>query len=90
MEEIFVTITGMNNYYGFKPFRVGKIFKLTKDEDNIYDCEAIRAEMPMIDTIGYVANSTKPYTTAHTVQADSMTKSVTTLSHRQCLLHIPR
>lgn len=59
MEEIFVTITGMNNYYGFKPFRVGKIFKLTKDEDNNYDCEAIRAEMPMIDTIGYVANSTK-------------------------------
>lgn len=57
MEEIFVTITGINNYYGFKPFIVGKIFKLIKDSDNEYDCEAIRAEMPMIDTIGYVANS---------------------------------
>jgi len=59
MDSIFVTITGMNNYYGMKPFKIGKIFKLIKDSDNEYDCEAIRAEMPMIDTIGYVANSTK-------------------------------
>lgn len=59
MDSIFVTITGMNNYYGMKPFKIGKIFKIVKDEDNNYDCEAIRAEMPMIDTIGYVANSTK-------------------------------
>ena len=40
-----------------KPFKVGKIFRIVKDDDNDYDEEAIRAELPMIDTIGYVANS---------------------------------
>lgn len=59
MENIFITITGVNNYFGMKPFKVGKIFKLVKDEDNEYDEEAIRAELPAIDTIGYVANSTR-------------------------------
>ncbi len=57
MENTFVTITGVRNYYGMKPFKVGKIFRIVKD-DNEYDEEAIRAELPMIDTIGYVANST--------------------------------
>lgn len=58
MENIFITITGVNHYFGMKPFKVGKIFKIVKDDDNDYDEEAIRAELPMIDTIGYVANST--------------------------------
>ena len=58
MENTFVTITGVRNYYGMKPFRVGKIFRIVKEDDNEYDEEAIRAELPMIDTIGYVANST--------------------------------
>ena len=58
MENTFVTITGVRNYYGMKQFRVGKIFRIVKEEDNDYDEEAIRAESPMIDTIGYVANST--------------------------------
>lgn len=58
MENTFVTITGVRNYYGMKPFRVGKIFRIVKEDDNDYDEEAIRAELPMIDTIGYVANST--------------------------------
>ena len=57
MENTFVTITGVRNYYGMKPFKVGKIFRIVKEEDNDYDEEAIRAELPMIDTIGYVANS---------------------------------
>lgn len=57
MENTFVTITGVRNYYGMKPFKVGKIFRIVKEEDNEYDEEAIRAELPMIDTIGYVANS---------------------------------
>ncbi|MBR4858871.1 MAG: HIRAN domain-containing protein [Clostridia bacterium] len=57
MENTFVTITGVRNYYGMKPFKVGKIFRIVKDDDNDYDEEAIRAELPMIDTIGYVANS---------------------------------
>lgn len=58
MENIFITITGVNHYFGMKPFKVGKIFKIVKDDDNDYDEETIRAELPMIDTIGYVANST--------------------------------
>ena len=58
MESAFVTITGVRNYYGMKPFKVGKIFRIVKDIDNEYDEEAIRAELPDIDTIGYVANST--------------------------------
>ena len=57
MENTFVTITGVKNYYGMKPFKVGKIFRIVKETDNDYDEEAIRAELPMIDTIGYVANS---------------------------------
>ena len=57
MEGRFITITGIKNYYGFKPFKVGKLFKIRKDFDNTYDGDAIVAELPFIDTIGYVANS---------------------------------
>lgn len=31
METMFVTITGTNHYYGLKPFKVGSILKLVKD-----------------------------------------------------------
>ena len=58
MENMFITITGVNHYFGMKPFKIGKVFKIVKEDDNDYDGEAIRAELPMIDTIGYVANST--------------------------------
>lgn len=54
----FVTITGLNHYYGKKPFEIGKIVKLIKEPDNEYDDEAIVAFLPFIDKIGYVANST--------------------------------
>ena len=56
----FVTITGLNHYYGKKPFEIGRIIKLIKEPDNEYDKEAIKVEMPGIGHIGYVANS--PYT----------------------------
>ncbi len=58
MENIFITVTGVNQYFGMKPFKIGKIFKIVKEE-NDFDDEAIRAELPVIDTIGYVANSPK-------------------------------
>ncbi len=54
----FVTITGLNHYYGKKPFEIGRIIKLIKEPDNEYDSEAIVAFLPFIDKIGYVANST--------------------------------
>ena len=66
MENIFITVTGVNHYFGMKPFKVGKICKIVKDEENCHDDEAIRAELPAIDTIGYVANST------YTVLGESM------------------
>lgn len=55
---MFITITGLNHYYGKKPFKVGKLVIIRKEPDNGYDSEAIRVELPHIDTIGYVANST--------------------------------
>ena len=58
MENIFVTITGQSAFLGLKPFKVGRVVKLVKERDNEFDEDAIRAELPFIDTIGYVANST--------------------------------
>ena len=58
MENIFITLTGQNQYLGLKPFKVGRVVKLVKERDNEFDEDAIRAELPFIDTVGYVANST--------------------------------
>ncbi len=58
MKNIFITITGQNHYLGMKPFKVGRIVKIVKDVENQHDEEAIRVELPFIDTIAYVANST--------------------------------
>ena len=57
MKSMFITITGQNNYLGMKPFKVGRIVKIVKEPENQYDEDAIRVELPFIDTIGYVANS---------------------------------
>ena len=57
MKNVFITITGQNHYLGMKPYKVGRIVKIVKDVDNEYDEDAIRVELPFIDTIGYVANS---------------------------------
>ena len=58
MENVFITITGHQNYLGLKPYKVGRVVKLVKEKDNEYDEDAIRVELPFIDTVGYVANST--------------------------------
>lgn len=55
--QTFVTITGIDYYYGKKPFEIGRIIKLVKEPDNAHDKEAIYASLPYIDKIGYVANS---------------------------------
>lgn len=62
MKEKYITITGMNHYYGMKPFSLGKKVKCIKDKNNPYDSEAIKVVMKEIGTVGYIANS--PYTTA--------------------------
>ena len=53
----FVTITGLKNYYGTKPFEIGRIIELIKEPENEYDSEAIFAYLPYIEKIGYVGNS---------------------------------
>ncbi len=53
----FITIPINNNYYGRKPYKLGRLLILTKDKSNEFDAEAIRVSLPVIDTIGYVANS---------------------------------
>ena len=58
MSTMFVTITGINNYYGVKPFEIGRVVRLVKEPDNKHDSDAIRVELPFIETVGYVANST--------------------------------
>lgn len=62
MREKYVTITGMNHYYGFKPFSVGKKIRCIKEPDNPFDDEAIKVVMKEIGTVGYIANS--PFTCA--------------------------
>lgn len=57
MKEKYITITGFKHYYGLRPFAIGNLLLCTKDPDNFYDGEAIKASLPMIGTVGYVANS---------------------------------
>ena len=41
MKEKYITITGMNHYYGLRPFSVGKKVKCIKDKNNAYDLSLI-------------------------------------------------
>ncbi len=79
MENNFVTITGMNHYLGISPYKVNRLVKLIKEPDNPHDPEAIRVELPFIDTIGYVANTAwVPFSPAPAAPAGSMTSLKTT------------
>lgn len=55
--QTLITITGINNYYGKKPFEIGRTVKLAKEPNNRHDSEAIVVTLPYIEKIGYVANS---------------------------------
>lgn len=54
---MFITLTGFNNYFKMKPFAIGNVIACVKDKGNEYDEEAIKAVMPMLGTVAYVANS---------------------------------
>lgn len=56
-KNYFLTITGLNHYYGMKPIEIGRILTLVKDKNNEHDEEAIAVLLPYIEIIGYVANS---------------------------------
>ena len=57
--KYYVTLTGLNYRFGIEPFRVGQKVTLVKEPDNTADREAIRAELPGLGKVGYVANSTR-------------------------------
>lgn len=57
--KYYVTLTGLNYRFGTEPFHAGQKVKLIKEPDNDYDREAIRAELPGLGKVGYVANSTR-------------------------------
>ena len=57
MVERYVSIVGINHYYGAEIFKVGQKLLLKKDFENKYDDEAILAELESIGKVGYVANS---------------------------------
>lgn len=56
-EPVFIAITGTQHYFGTDFFKVGLVLQLIKDPANPHDGEAIRAEIPPIGKVGYVANS---------------------------------
>lgn len=66
MKEIYITIAGMNHYYGTKVLEKSDEVKLVKEPENEHDNEAIEVKVKGLGRIGYVANS--PWT----VQGESM------------------
>ena len=56
-QKDFVTITGFKHYYGLRPFRIGQLIRCSKEPDNPFDSDAIRASLPAIGKVGYLANS---------------------------------
>ncbi len=55
--ELYFTIVGFSRYYDLKPFRIGSLIRCRKERDNNIDREAIKASLPALGTIGYIANS---------------------------------
>jgi hypothetical protein len=56
-KSFFITLTGVKNYFGMKPFEPGRIVRLLKEPQNAFDAEAISVELPCIGQVAYVANS---------------------------------
>ena len=65
MNSAYITIAGLCHYFGAEFIEPKMTVRLVKEPDNEYDREAIRAELPGLGKIGYVANS------PHTVQGES-------------------
>ncbi len=62
-KKLYVTITGLNHYYGSGILEVGQKCKLVKEPENSYDREAIKVLVGNGLQVGYVANSS--YTVIH-------------------------
>lgn len=57
--KYYVTLTGLNYRFGAEPFHIGQKAMLVKEPENEFDHEAIRAELPGLGKVGYVANSAR-------------------------------
>ena len=57
MEKDYITITGMEHYFGNKIFKVGDVISCEKEFDNDFDEEAIKVMMKTFGKVGYIANS---------------------------------
>ena len=57
MKNKYITITGFKHYYGLQPFQIGNLILCKKEPQNPFDNEAICASLPILGTVGYVANS---------------------------------
>ena len=57
--EILITVVGIENYSGTKPFEIGKKVRLIKESDNKYDSNAIAVYCENFGLCGYVANNDK-------------------------------
>lgn len=66
MKEMYMTIAGMDHYFGPRVLEKGMKVKLEKEPENEHDREAIAVKCKGLGKIGYVANS--PWT----VQGESM------------------
>ncbi|MCJ8014168.1 HIRAN domain-containing protein [Paenibacillus sp. KQZ6P-2] len=55
--QIHIAITGTTHYFGTSFLKPGQVVHLVKDPENPYDQEAIKAVIPPIGKIGYIANS---------------------------------
>lgn len=58
MSSAYITVTGLNHYFGSDFIEPKMTLRLVKEPDNRYDKEAIRVELDGLGKIGYVANST--------------------------------
>ncbi|NBK97900.1 MAG: DNA-binding protein [Erysipelotrichia bacterium] len=54
---VYITITGMQHYFGIEAFKIGQKIMLEKDVENDYDSEAVRVLSESGNKLGYVANS---------------------------------
>ncbi len=66
MSKVYITITGLNHYYGSDFIKEGLKVKLVKEPENAYDKEAIMVMVEGLGKVGYVANS------VHTVLGESI------------------
>lgn len=54
---MYITIVGVNKYFGTEIFKVNQTLWIEKDIHNDYDDEAIKVVTESGATVGYVANS---------------------------------